>query len=73
MTQGYSLAFGARFLKRVIDERIKLPISERWKEGSHFEVSVVEGEDRRRAGAGTTDLGRRRDRLRRRRVATLRA
>ncbi len=44
MTQGYSLAFGARFLKRVIDERIKLPISERWKEGNQFEVRVAEGE-----------------------------
>ena len=44
VTQGYSLAFGARFLKRVIDERIKLPISERWKEGTHFEVRVADGE-----------------------------
>ena len=43
VTQGYSMAFGARFLKRVIDERIKLPISERWKEGSHFEVRVGDG------------------------------
>jgi len=43
VTQGYSLAFGARFLKRLIDERIKLPLSERWQEGSHFEVSVVDG------------------------------
>jgi ATP-dependent Clp protease ATP-binding subunit ClpA len=40
--QGYSLAFGARFLKRAIDERIKLPISARWREGSHFEVSLVD-------------------------------
>ena len=39
---GYSLAFGARFLKRAIDERLKLPISARWKEGSHFEVSLVD-------------------------------
>jgi ATP-dependent Clp protease ATP-binding subunit ClpA len=44
VSQGYSLAFGARFLKRVIDERIKLPISERWREGSHFEVAVKDGE-----------------------------
>src|SRR5687768_17477283 len=44
VTQGYSLAFGARFLKRVIDERIKLPISERWKDGNLFEVRVVDGE-----------------------------
>jgi ATP-dependent Clp protease ATP-binding subunit ClpA len=41
--QGYSLAFGARFLKRLIDERVKLPISSRWKEGSHFDVSVKDG------------------------------
>jgi ATP-dependent Clp protease ATP-binding subunit ClpA len=44
VTQGYSLAFGARFLKRVIDERVKLPISERWKEGDLFEVRVVGSE-----------------------------
>lgn len=30
--------YGARFLKRVIDERIKLPISARWQEGSRFHV-----------------------------------
>src|SRR5262249_10881733 len=40
VSQGYSLPFGARFLKRVIDERIKLPISARWNDGSHFQVSV---------------------------------
>ena len=34
--EGYSLAYGARFLKRTIDERIKLPISQRWNEGAHF-------------------------------------
>jgi len=44
VTQGYSLAFGARFLKRIIDERIKLPISSRWKEGSHFRVSLKDDE-----------------------------
>ena len=32
-SDGYSLAYGARFLKRVIDERIKLPISQRWTRG----------------------------------------
>jgi ATP-dependent Clp protease ATP-binding subunit ClpA len=41
--KGYSLAFGARFLKRVIDECIKLPISAQWKEGWHFEVSARDG------------------------------
>src|SRR5262245_17388337 len=44
VAQGYSLAFGARFLKRVIDERIKLPLSQRWKEGNLFEVRVADGE-----------------------------
>ena len=43
-SKGYSLAFGARFLKRFIDERIKLPISARWKDGSHFEREGVDGE-----------------------------
>ena len=40
---GYSLAFGARFLKRVIDERVKLPISQRWAEGTHFVARAKEG------------------------------
>ena len=44
VTKGYNLAFGARFLKRVIDERIKLPISALWKDGSHFDVTVKNGE-----------------------------
>jgi ATP-dependent Clp protease ATP-binding subunit ClpA len=44
VTKGYSLAFGARFLKRYIDQQIKLPISERWKEGSHFDVRACDGE-----------------------------
>jgi ATP-dependent Clp protease ATP-binding subunit ClpA len=44
VTRGYSLTFGARFLKRVIDERVKLPISERWKEGLHFEVDLKDGD-----------------------------
>src|SRR4029079_19712829 len=32
VTDGYSMAYGARFLKRVIDDRIKPPPSNRWKE-----------------------------------------
>ena len=40
---GYSLAFGARHLKRVIDEQVKLPISANWRESSHFEVSLKNG------------------------------
>ena len=44
VSQGYSLAYGARFLKRVIDERVKLPISARWREGARFRVRVKNGE-----------------------------
>jgi ATP-dependent Clp protease ATP-binding subunit ClpA len=40
---GYSLSYGARFLKRMIDEKIKLPLSEQWHQGSHFEVSMKDG------------------------------
>jgi ATP-dependent Clp protease ATP-binding subunit ClpC len=41
--EGYSLAYGARFLKRVIEARIKLPISQRWTEGEAFTVDVRDG------------------------------
>jgi ATP-dependent Clp protease ATP-binding subunit ClpA len=44
VTSGYNVAFGARFLKRYIDEHVKLPISERWKEGTNFEVSARDGQ-----------------------------
>jgi ATP-dependent Clp protease ATP-binding subunit ClpA len=44
VTKGYNLAFGARFLKRFIDEQVKLPISARWKEGSHFDVIARDSE-----------------------------
>jgi ATP-dependent Clp protease ATP-binding subunit ClpA len=43
VTNGYNIAFGARFLKRYIDEHVKLPISAHWKEGSHFVVAVKDG------------------------------
>jgi len=43
VTDGYSLAYGARFLKRVIETRIKLPISQRWAEGEEFTAEVREG------------------------------
>jgi ATP-dependent Clp protease ATP-binding subunit ClpA len=35
---GHSPAFGARFLKRAIDERIKVPISMRWNESEDFHI-----------------------------------
>jgi ATP-dependent Clp protease ATP-binding subunit ClpC len=42
--EGYSLAYGARFLKRVIEEKIKMPISQQWGGGPEF---VVRCEDDR--------------------------
>ena len=37
---GYSMAYGARFLKRVIDDKIKLPLSQQWKEANSFRAVV---------------------------------
>jgi ATP-dependent Clp protease ATP-binding subunit ClpA len=41
---GYSLAYGARFLKRSIEDRIKLPISQRWTDGSTYLADVRDGQ-----------------------------
>jgi ATP-dependent Clp protease ATP-binding subunit ClpA len=41
--EGYSLPFGARFLKRTIDSKLKLPISQRWNEGTHFAATLDDG------------------------------
>jgi ATP-dependent Clp protease ATP-binding subunit ClpA len=40
--QGFSPAYGARFLKRTIDEKVKLPITNLWKAFTAFVVDVVE-------------------------------
>src|SRR5260370_7807342 len=42
--KGFSTQYGARFLKRYIDERVKLPITMMWKSGSNFIVDVEDGE-----------------------------
>jgi ATP-dependent Clp protease ATP-binding subunit ClpA len=42
--QGYSTAYGARFLKRHIDEKVKLPITSMWKSSPNFLVDVEDGE-----------------------------
>jgi ATP-dependent Clp protease ATP-binding subunit ClpA len=42
--EGYSPAFGARFLKRIIDDRIKLPISEQWHGGTDYFVKLRDGD-----------------------------
>lgn len=41
---GYSPAYGARFLKRHIDQKVKLPITNHWKAGVRFTVDVENGE-----------------------------
>src|SRR5262247_2701188 len=42
--KGYSTQYGARFLKRYIDEHVKLPITNMWKQSSRFGVDVQDGE-----------------------------
>jgi ATP-dependent Clp protease ATP-binding subunit ClpA len=42
--KGYSAKYGARFLKRHIDEKVKLPVTTMWKSGSGFRVDVADGE-----------------------------
>lgn len=42
--KGFSPAYGARFLKRHIDEKVKLPITNAWKTATRFVVDVEEGE-----------------------------
>jgi ATP-dependent Clp protease ATP-binding subunit ClpC len=42
--KGFSPAYGARFLKRHIDEKVKLPITNAWKNSTRFSVDVEDGE-----------------------------
>ena len=42
--KGYSPAYGARFLKRHIDQKVKLPITNLWKAGVRFMVDAADGE-----------------------------
>jgi ATP-dependent Clp protease ATP-binding subunit ClpC len=42
--KGFSPAYGARFLKRHIDEKVKLPITTMWKGASRFLVDVEDAE-----------------------------
>ncbi len=41
---GFSLKYGARFLKRNIDDKIKIPITLQWKKGDLFTAGIKEGE-----------------------------
>ncbi len=40
---GFSLKYGARFLKRRIDEQVKIPITLHWKEGEEFSADAQGG------------------------------
>ncbi len=42
--KGFSRAYGARFLKRTIDETVKLPITNLWKAFTAFSVDLKDGE-----------------------------
>ncbi len=42
--KGYSPAYGARFLKRHIDQKVKLPLTGLWKTASHFVVEASNDE-----------------------------
>jgi ATP-dependent Clp protease ATP-binding subunit ClpC len=42
--KGFSPAYGARFLKRHIDEKVKLPITTMWKGATRFLVDAENGE-----------------------------
>jgi ATP-dependent Clp protease ATP-binding subunit ClpA len=39
-TLGYNYAYGARFLKRTVDEKVKIPITNLWHEGDTFIAEV---------------------------------
>jgi ATP-dependent Clp protease ATP-binding subunit ClpA len=40
---GFSVKYGARFLKRGIDEKVKMPVTLKWKESDHFLVEEIDG------------------------------
>ncbi len=41
--KGFSTTYGARFLKRTIDEQVKLPITNIWKGFNSFVVDTIDG------------------------------
>jgi len=42
--KGFNTAYGARFLKRHIDEKVKLPITTMWRGAAQFTVDAEDGE-----------------------------
>jgi ATP-dependent Clp protease ATP-binding subunit ClpA len=43
VAEGHNVAYGARFLKRVVDDRLKLPLSQLWKSAARFRAVVRDG------------------------------
>jgi ATP-dependent Clp protease ATP-binding subunit ClpC len=39
-SEGFSMAYGARYLKRVIDDRVKIPLSQMWGSADAFRVTA---------------------------------
>ncbi|MBI5455055.1 MAG: ATP-dependent Clp protease ATP-binding subunit [Deltaproteobacteria bacterium] len=44
VNKGYNQKYGARFLKRHVDEKVKVPVTLKWKEGDFFRVDAVDDE-----------------------------
>jgi ATP-dependent Clp protease ATP-binding subunit ClpA len=42
--KGFSPQYGARFLKRHIDQKVKLPITNQWKSAMRFVIDAADGE-----------------------------
>lgn len=42
--KGFSPAYGARFLKRHIDQQVKLPLTNLWKSAEGFLIDVEDDE-----------------------------
>jgi ATP-dependent Clp protease ATP-binding subunit ClpA len=51
--KGFNTTYGARFLKRHIDEKVKLPLTAMWKTATNFIVEIEAGEVTVKAIAGT--------------------
>jgi ATP-dependent Clp protease ATP-binding subunit ClpA len=51
--KGFNTKYGARFLKRYIDEKVKLPLTALWKSATNFFVEVEDDEIVVKAVAGT--------------------
>jgi len=51
--KGFNTKYGARFLKRHIDEKVKLPLTALWKTATNFVVELEEGDVIVKAMTGT--------------------